>query len=84
MENTVVLAGTLTVGAVASFLAQMLKTAGYLPKNPLMIRGFVALACLALSAAYGYLTGTLDVATLGSSLMSYFTAAAAYDHLFKS
>ena len=80
----VTVTGPLTVGAVASLVAQLLKTTGWLPKDAAFVRPFVAAICVTVNAALGYWTGSLDLTLLPETFLSYLAAAAAYDQVFKA
>lgn len=81
MDPTVI-AGTVTLGMVASFVAQGLKFFGLLPKSRALTRGLVVVLCVGLNVALSYATGTLDLSALPETIVSYLTAVTAYDHLF--
>lgn len=85
MGNVTTIAGqAITVGTVATFLAQWVKNQPWFPKNTLLIRTIVAAVCVGLSAGASYVQGQpLDVQTLMDAFFSYTVAATAYDHLFK-
>lgn len=86
MENVTFIAGqAITVGTIATFLAQWVKNESWFPKNALLIRTIVAAVCVSLSAGVSYVQGQpLDVQMLMDAFFSYTVAATAYDHLFKS
>jgi len=86
MENVATFAGyTVTVGAVASFLAQYLKK-DWFPSEyrAALCRIFVAITCVGIHAVGAYVQGLpITVETLVMSALSYLSAAATYDHIFK-
>lgn len=85
MDTVTTLAGqTITVGAVATFLAQYVKSREWFPVayRATLVRFLVAGVCLGINALVAYASGPLDVETLVQAFFSYVVAAAAYDHLF--
>lgn len=85
----VVLGNPITVGAVASFLLKILKGVGWFPvfeNQPLRSRVVVAVMCLLINSLVNYMQGVFvaDWVLVGETFMSYLTAAATYDHIFKS
>jgi hypothetical protein len=85
MDSVTEFAGqTITVGAVASFLAQWIKGKEWFPVRyrAVLVRMIVAGLCVGINAGVAFTTGTLDPSTLAEAFFSYVVAAAAYDHLF--
>lgn len=83
MTDPIVLSGSIGVGAVASAVAELLKGLHWIPANRRVVRLLVAFICLAMNAGAAYYNRTLDYATLIPTFLSYVTAVANYDHLFK-
>lgn len=82
--DSLVVVGTLTVGAVATFTVELLKKLSWFPQNPVAYRVTTAVLCLLLNAGATIATGgTLDVMTLTEAFLSYLTATAAYVHVKK-
>lgn len=86
MENVAVIAGqTITVGAVATLLAQWLKGKEWFPQSALLIRVSVALVCVLVSGLSSLTQGApISLETLLAAFFSYTVAATAYDHLWKA
>jgi hypothetical protein len=85
MDTVGTLAGqTITVGAVATFLAQYVKSREWFPVayRATLVRFKVGAVCLGINAAITSLSGQLDANALIHAFFSYVVAAAAYDHLF--
>ncbi|MDB5344276.1 MAG: hypothetical protein JWP89_2653 [Schlesneria sp.] len=86
MENVTTIAGqAVTVGTVATLLAQWVKGLSWFPRNAFLIRTIVAAVCVGLSAGVTFVQGQpLDYQTLLNAFFSYTVAATAYDHLFRT
>ena len=90
MEVVAVLAGSsITLGVAASSVVFLLKKVSWFPvfqNQPMRSRLVVAVACLLLNILSQYINGQpiMDWATGLETFVSYLTAAATYDHLFKS
>lgn len=89
MEIATIAGNPITVGAIASTVVLLLKKTPWYPlfKNqPMRSRTTVAVICLAITALIQYIEGgvIIDTATAFNAFLSYVTAAATYDHFFKS
>ena len=89
MDIAIIAGNPITLGAVASGVVWILKRTPYFPlwtNQKWRSRLTVAVTCVGLTALAQYLEGgvVIDLATTFNLLVSYVSAAATYDHLFKS
>lgn len=73
------------IGLAASLYAEWFKQKLTVPPavRRYVIRGVIALVCVGLNALAALTAGTFDGSTLASMFVSYFAAAATYDHLIR-
>lgn len=89
MEELLIIGTPLSLGIFVSGLAQIIKQSPVLPfvqkGKPWMIRLTVAVLALFVQVAANYLKGApLSGDLLLNSFVTYVTAAASYDHIFKN
>lgn len=78
---------TITVGTIATFTAQFLKGRAWFPEayRTAVVRLLVAAICVVVNVGVAYVSGEpIGASPLLEAFLSYLTAAAAYDHLFKN
>jgi len=89
MDSLLIVGTPLTIGIVASGLAELLKRAPYLsfirPGKPWTIRATLAIVCVLLQAIFNYANGVaMSVDVLTQAAIDYYAASVAYTHLFKA
>ena len=88
MEEVLIIGTPLTLGILASGIAEFVKRSAFFPVvskgNPLAIRLLLAVVAVALQAAFNYINNVpLEMNVLVDAALNYFAASTAYLHLFK-